>query len=445
MPSGGSVEIIEYHDSSTSLSMPNIRTVKNKSPNIKTPQALIHIKHRISLLQYKYWLLMIRELRLQIDKGIPPNERGFRTIQMKDIVEHLGYTPNKSELWEDLQTLKNQTIAYNLLEKDGGTIKMGSGFILEWGVTNHRVDFKLPSFIEELVKGLDAPKAIFQALNWDIFNLFAGKYQAFLYKLCRDYRGVGRTPYMTIAKFRDYMGIEEHEYKEFRDLNRVVISGPMKDINAFDMSDITIGVNFDKQGRKVIGLQFDVYPRNQLSLPMPEFQENPAFQLARVKIDEETQRKYLDLRTGDEIEKCIIRANEYADQQIKANKDVNYGALYRKSIQEGWHTTIEHREEMTEKTAARKRATQKVLQEKEETEAQKNLEIQERIAEVFNAFAALPEKKKDVIREEFRATLTATPLRKSFDKQGEEAPIIRSQFAEFFMNNYKPKLSKSKK
>jgi hypothetical protein len=228
MPSGGSVEIIEYHDSSTSLSMPNIRTVKNKSPNIKTPQALIHIKHRISLLQYKYWLLMIRELRLQIDKGIPPNERGFRTIQMKDIVEHLGYTPNKSELWEDLQTLKNQTIAYNLLEKDGGTIKMGSGFILEWGVTNHRVDFKLPSFIEELVKGLDAPKAIFQALNWDIFNLFAGKYQAFLYKLCRDYRGVGRTPYMTIAKFRDYMGIEEHEYKEFRDLNRVVISGPMK-------------------------------------------------------------------------------------------------------------------------------------------------------------------------------------------------------------------------
>lgn len=422
--------------------MPNIKTVKSRSPNIKTPQALIHIKHKISLLQYKYWLLMIRELRRQIDLDTPPNDRGFRSIQMKDIVEHLGYTPNKSELWEDLQTLKNQTIAYNVLEKDGGTIKMGSGFILEWGVTNHRVDFKLPSFIEELVRGLDEPKAIFQALNWDIFNLFAGKYQAFLYKLCRDYRGVGRTPYMTIEKFRDYMGIEDHEYKEFRDLNRVVISGPLKDINAFEMSDITIEVNFEKQGRKVIGLQFNVFPRNQLSLPMPEFQESPAFIQAKVKIDEETQRKYLELRTTEEIEKCILRANEYAEQQIKANKSVNYGALYRKSITEGWHTTIIDREHLQEQKVARKKATQKVIQEQEAQEAQKNLEIQDRIADAFKAFGKLAEKKKDQIREEFRATLSAAPLRKSFDRQGEEAPIIRSQFAEYFLSTQKAKSKK---
>lgn len=418
--------------------MPNIKASKSKkSPNIKTPQALIHIKHKISLLQYKYWLLMIRELRRQIDMGIPPGDKGFRTIQMKDLAEHLGYTPNKSELWDDLQTLKNQTIAYNVLEKDGGTIKMGSGFILEWGVTNHRVDFKLPSFIEDLVTGLDEPRAIFHALNWDIFNLFTGKYQAFLYKLCRDYRGVGRTPYMSIAKFRDYMGIEEHEYKEFRDLNRVVISGPVKDINAFEMSDITIQVNFEKQGRKVIGLQFDVSPRNQLTLPIPEFQENPAFQLAKVKIDEETQRKYLILRTSDEIEKCIIRANEYADQQIKAGKEVNFGALYRKAIQEGWHATINEREAVIEKKAAKKRATQRVIEEKEAAEAKKNKEVQDKIAEAFQIFSKLTEQKKDEIREAFRSTITAAPLRKSYDKLGEEGPMIRSQFAEFIHANVK--------
>lgn len=387
---------------------------------------------------------MIRELRRQIDTSVPPDEKGFRSMPMSAIADAIGYTPNKGQLWDDLAALKNETIAYNVLEKDGGTLKKGSGFILEWGVTNHRIDFKLPSFIEDLITGLDEPKAIFQSLNWDIFNQFTGKYQAVIYKLCRDYLGVGRTPLMDIERFREYMGIAPHEYKEFRDLNKYVISGPIKDINALDVSDIKVQVEFQKKGRKVTGLQFTVETKNQLLLPMAELSNHISFRFAKVPIDPKTQQKYLSLRPPEEIEKCIVRANEYGDQQSKSGKETNYGALYRKAINEGWHSTIVAREEVAESKAKRKTANENVLKAKEEEELLRNAAAKEKIDDAFKIFGELSEGLKDQYREDFRATLKAVPLRKSFDKQGEEAPIIRSQFAEYFMSVYKPKKSRTK-
>src|SRR5690349_7772651 len=89
-----------------------------KNDFIKTPQSLIHIRHKISLLQYKYWILMLRELRRQFDEGIPPDEEGFRTMPMSVVRDAFGYSPNKGELWNDLLALKNETISYNFLNKD---------------------------------------------------------------------------------------------------------------------------------------------------------------------------------------------------------------------------------------------------------------------------------------------------------------------------------------
>ena len=101
---------------------------KDVAAVIKTPQSLIHIKHRISLLQYKYWILLLRELRAQFDAGVPPDENGFRYIPMDKIAADLGYTPNKTELFKDFLALKNETIAFNVLEKDGQEAKYGAGY-----------------------------------------------------------------------------------------------------------------------------------------------------------------------------------------------------------------------------------------------------------------------------------------------------------------------------
>lgn len=390
---------------------------------------------------------MIRELRRQYDANVPADERGFRTLPMSIIAEAFGYTPNKSELWNDMLALKNETIAFNVLGKDGGTMQYGAGFISEWKVHSSRVEFKLPSFIEDVVRGLDAPKAIFQQLNWGIFNHFSGKYEAILYKLCRDYRGVGRTPYMDIPMFREYMGIEPHEYKEFRDLNRIVISGPVKTINESDVSDISIEVDFEKHGRKVIGLRFLITQRNQSVIELQELEENPAFRFAKVHIDQGTQQKYLQQRTPEQIALCIERANQYGEQQVKLGKAPNYGALYRTAIKDGWHVAAEEQAQKDNQVKKRQQEEQSVKAQQEQEQATRDAEVAQRVEDAFARFDVLAEETKDELREQFRATLTIVPLRKSFDKQGEKAPMIKHQFADFIhaLGLPEPAKKKSKK
>lgn len=403
---------------------------------IKTPQALIHIRHNISLLQYKYWVLMLRDLRRQFDEAIPPDENGFRSLSMSVITEALGYAPNKTQLWNDLKELKNETIAFNVLSKDGGEGKYGAGFISEWKVTSNRVDYKLPSFIEEVVRGLDAPKAIFHMLQWDIFNHFSGKYEAIIYKLCRDYRNVKKTPYFDLDKFRHYMGLGPTEYKEFRDLNKFVISSPVKAINQSEVSDLTLSVDFERQGRKVVGLRFLIESKAQSVIPFTDSDDADVFKFAKVHIDPGTQKKYLSIRSEVEIAQCIERANAYGEQQVKKGKEANYGALYRTAITDGWHVQQQEKLELEKEKKQKKKIVDDRISAKEKEEAEENRKVADSIANALSEFAALSPDQQDEIRERFRATITVIAIRKSFDKQGEHSPLVRTQFAEFFHINF---------
>lgn len=313
-----------------------------KAVQLKTPQSIIHIKHKISLLQYKLWILLLHELKRQFDENIPADEQGFRYVAMQNITEKLGYSPKKSEIWNDLLALKNETIAFNLLGKDGQKAKYGAGFISEWTVTSQRIGFKFPSILEEVMYGLDDAMSIFQMLNWDIFNHFSGKYEAIIYKLCKDYVGVARTPKMTVADFREYMGLVDGEYSEFKELNRWTISTPVKNINQSPISDISVDVAFAKQGRKVEELYFVVKPRYQeLSLlPRVVTESNPsvceAFLSAKVTIAEQDQQQYLQTFLPENICASIERANDYAADLAAKGKVINYGAIYKMAIEENW-------------------------------------------------------------------------------------------------------------
>ena len=202
-------------------------------------------------------------------------------MPMRRLTEHLGYEPNKTELRADLEALRKEAIIYNVLGKDGKTAQRGSGFISEWEVSSNWVGYKLPDFLAKCVERLDLKNAIFQQINWSIFNSFTGKYEAILYKLCKDYIGVQRTPYMPIAIFREYMGLRDNEYLAFKDLNKFVVSGPVRKINESKLSDIEIEVELTKESRRVVGLQFLVKRTSQMDFG---FGDDPAFALARVTI-----------------------------------------------------------------------------------------------------------------------------------------------------------------
>ena len=308
------------------------RPASNPTPSIKTPQELVHIKHKITLRQYKYWVLILKSYRESYENGIKPCDSGFFYMPMKRFTDHLGYEPNKAELRADLEAIRKEAIIYNILGKDGKAAQRGSGFISEWEVSSNWVGYKLPDFLVKCVERLDLRNAIFQQLNWNIFNSFSGKYEAILYKLCKDYVGVQRTPYMKISVFREYMGLNETEYSAFKDLNKFVISGPLKKINASNLSDIEIEASFSKEGRRVSGVQFLVERKRQIDFGLGD---DPVFASARTTISLAQQKKYLADWSSEEISLAIDRANIYADDQEKKGQDVNLGAVYHTAITQG--------------------------------------------------------------------------------------------------------------
>ena len=314
--------------------MSNLKPREEHRPDIKTPQELVHIKHKITLLQYKYWVLMLRAYREAYEEsGGALADSDFCYLPMAKLAEHLGYEPKTSEVERDLEAIRKEAIIFNVLEKDGQKGKTGRGFISEWYVSSNRIGVVFPPMIRRAVENLDNRDSIFHLLNWSIFNSFTGKYEAVLYKLCKDYVGTGRTPYMPLEKFRGYMGIKDSEYPDFKRLNQWVISGPVKRINESELADITIEPEFKREVRKIIGLWFKVAAKKQTAL---DFGDDPAFRFAKVTVSLAQQNKYLEAKGSELVELSIQRANEYAEAQEKAGKEVNLGALYRKAIDEDW-------------------------------------------------------------------------------------------------------------
>lgn len=407
--------------------------VKNENQEIeevKAPQAVVHIKHSITLRQYKVWLIILQKYREIYEQEIELDEDGLYSFSKSELDDLLGYEIKKDVLKSEFESIRREPIIINYLEKDKTPVTHGMGFISEWKVSSKTIRFKLPSFLENVMKGLDQPKAMFQLLNWQIFNHFSGKYEAIIYKLCRDYVGAKNTPYMTIEEFREYMGLKVNEYAEFKIMNQHVIKKPVENINSSEVSDISIRVQWRNEGRKTLGLYFVVSKKNQTSIPFPELEQNPAFQFAKVHIEASMQMEYLALRKPEEIELCIERANEYGEGEAAKGKEPNYGAVYRKAINEGWHTSYADKKAKKEAVEAQKRKEAEREQDAAKKKAAEAAKTDSWLRETLVAFAELPEERKTELRGIYASGL-ADITRKSFDKQAENAPMHRMKFAKF--------------
>jgi len=301
-------------------------------PDFKTPQELVHIKHKISLLQYKYWILMLKAYRENYEAGVASGE-DYTFLPMSEVTQALGYQPKTKEVESDLEKIRLEPLHFNILEKDGQKARQGNGFISGWHVSSNRIGVVFPKALKEAVENLDKKNSIFHLLNWNIFNSFSGKAEAVLYKLCKDYIGVGRTKEMSLDIFREYMGVAPHEYTEFKRLNQWCISGPIKKINESELSDIKITPIFTRQNRRVVKIQFEVEQKRQSVL---DFGDDPAFLFSKITIPLRQQKKYLAQADSESIQLSIQRANEWGEEKELKGEPVDYGKAYFTAINENW-------------------------------------------------------------------------------------------------------------
>jgi plasmid replication initiation protein len=395
------------------MNMSNLQPPKKGAmTNVKTPQSLVHIKHTITARQYKYWYVLLKLYRDMVDAGEEADKNGFRFVPLATITDFLGYEPVKTELKKDFEALRQQPIIINYLEKDGSKATHGMGFLSEWKISSKKIGFRFPSFIEEVVRGEDDAKKMFLMLNWNIFNSFTGKYEAIIYKLCKDYIGVGRTPYMTIEEYREYIGLSDSEYQPFFKMNEWTITKPISSINENELSDIIVEVHQKTNGRKVLGIHFKVEVKKQTKLPFEEFKQHPAFDYAKVSISPEEQSKYLEKYTPEQVQAIIERANEYAKDLTGKGKQAKLGGIYQKAFAEDWGKNyiaqkIESVKLEKEVDPKRKAETEEKIKEREADEKSK-LDREER-ERIFAIFEGQPESIQDVILDSVELKNADTP------------------------------------
>lgn len=399
-----------------------MKTPAQKKPKpLKTPQSLIHVKHNMTLVQYKYWILFLHDVKRQILQGVEPDKRGYYYISMDEVNTMMGVksTQKKSIIFNDLRQLKDITVSYNVLQKDGNVAKVGHGFISEWSVSNSKIGYVLPKIFVEAMLELDNTEvqSIFHLLNWEVFNSFSGKYEAIIYKLCKDYMGIGKTPKFSVDEFREYMGLKGNEYPEFKRLSEWVIQKPLKLINKSDISDILVKVEFTREKRKVIALQFFIEPKQQ-PLPFDEFKPHIAFNNARIPISVDKQQEYLNQYNQEQIEAIIERANEYAKELSSNGKKSNAGAIYKKAFEDGWGL---------DNLEVKKQAQAEADEKKHQAEAEKQAEISQEAKE-----KAEKEKNKQE-REKYFSILEALPK----DEQEAILDELEAMTNNFFLKNFK--------
>jgi hypothetical protein len=400
---------------------------QKKSRSVKAPQSIVHIAHTPTLRQYKLWILLLDDANNQRLAGVEPDAKGFYRVQKSMIDEAIGYEDKKTYLEHELEKLRREPIVLSYLEKGGEAVKHGMGFVSEWKVYSKTIAVKFPSMVEEAMRGLEQPRAMFQLINWEIFNKFTGKYEAIIYKLCRDYVGKGATPYMTIEEFREYAGLKEGEYPTFKRLSEYVLKNPIDRINSSVFSDIEVSMNTIRQGRFVVGLRFNVKRKYQTSLPIEDIEENPAFQFAKVAISPTMQTEYLALRDPKEIEACIARGNEYGEDLSKKGKKPDYGAIYAKAIKQGWHTDWREKQAQSNTEELVKKAKrQEETKRHDDEEAKLQAERAER-ERLLAEFDALPVQEKNQIAIE--ATKGDKIATAQLTKGGYESSIVRMAIA----------------
>lgn len=238
------------------------------------------------------------------------------------------------------------------------------------------------------------------------------------------------------SEIRALMGMNETEYAFFKDFRVRVIDPAVREINT--ASNITITqVDYPKTGRKISHIVFHCEPARQTRLDVDEpppviehveqKREVPedVRDLVAIGIDEATAYKW---RKKYGV-KRLTRNLAYTRAMQKAGKirDSLTGFLARAiadNLGGAWEE--EHKEKQE-----RHKAHEQAEALKQAEEAQKAQEQREWIEATLATFNALSDNRKTELRTAYADSLSDI-TRKSFDKQGEHAPMHRMKFARFF-------------
>lgn len=378
--------------------------VDEKQTLVVKSNRLVEAGYRLDVVEQRMVMLSVVQAR-ETGKGLTSHD--FVSITAKDYATAYPDTDESHayrQLKESAKTLHDRKFSIH-----GTDVKTGKPEVTtySWISAQSYVDgagtvkLQFTTIVVEYITRLERE---FTSYRLEMIAKMSSVYAIRLYELLVQWVSIGQRE-IELAWLRKILVLED-QYPSIKDFKKRVIDVAMSQINEF--SDLTASYTQRKTGRVVTHLIF-IFSKKAAQKqkakqeteaskpPLLELDGKSPFSLAKVPIPPETQAEYLKLRTGDEIELCIERANEYGSQQEKEGKPVRYGALYRKAITEGWHEEkarqkAEQAEDAAKKEAARQRAAEAKRAEEEKSKRSK---MEAELSAAW--FSALPDDEKEAL------------------------------------------------
>ena len=231
--------------------------MNNKKEVIKA-SAAVQVQNNMTLLQRRAWNILLANAYDEL-----PTEE-WHHIGVHDLIYVLEFkSKNEEYVREALEALVGCKVKWNVLDKDGtavwGVAALLAEAVIKEGVCAYAYG---PTFRKLLYN----PK-MYARICLSLQNRFVSKHALALWELCIDYLGAdrayGETPFVSLEKFRELMGITEGMYPTFKRLSEKVINTATAEIN--ELSDFRVTVVYHRQSRKVMALKFKI--RRKILLP----------------------------------------------------------------------------------------------------------------------------------------------------------------------------------
>jgi hypothetical protein len=217
----------------------------------------------------------------------------------------LGYDSNDiDKLKSALKKLASTAIEFNVMndgKESWKVMSMLSFGEIENGVCTYRYD-------EYLAERLYDPE-IYATINLAVQRKFDSGYALTLYENCLRYKAVGSTGWWDIERFRSIMGATAGMYDEFKYLKREVVTKPMEHINR--VSDLRIEPEFQKTGRKITGIRFQITESPQQTLITHEATDEHA----QVR-EHPTYKRLTEHGIGDKLALFWVMGDEQRAQAV---------------------------------------------------------------------------------------------------------------------------------
>lgn len=232
-------------------------------------------------------------------------------------------TETNHQVKAHIRILRTKSIEYNILSKDRkntwintpviGGVKMQDGT----GV----LEFEIPYFIRQQV----LKPEIYAPLDVILVASFNSVYTIVLYEFLRDYLDSPKIPELTIDQFRELMGVDDGEYKLFKDLRKRVIDVAAAEMN--EKTDLVCRYELTKEnGNRYTKIQWSVSRKKDAApddVPLLEDHNHlPAAVLAALPEKHRTEAVFDALRPycAEPFDEAFVISNiRYALGKAKRN------------------------------------------------------------------------------------------------------------------------------